>query len=125
MPAWDAQRYIIENVSRNAILASSSGRASNTVSRGFGLMLHRDLPEGGGLIIEPCNSVVSFFMRFPIDVLFVDRTGAVVRMIHAMPPWRGSPIVRDSAVVVELPAGTLARTETRVGHSIRYYPVAG
>jgi len=42
------------------------------VSRGFGLLGRSTLPEGAGLIIRPCNSVITFFMRFPIDVLFVD-----------------------------------------------------
>jgi len=50
-----------------------------------------------------------FFMRFPIDVAFVDGDGRVVRAYHGIRPWRVSRVVRGAKAAVELPAGTLAR----------------
>lgn len=85
-------------------------------------MFRRSLPESGGLIIQPCNSVVSFFMRFPIDVLFVDRSGTLLHLIGPMPPWHVSKLVRGSKLVIELPAGTAARSGTQVGDSIEITP---
>jgi len=97
------------------VLAAESGRADKPVSRGIGLTFRGSLPKGNGLIIYPCRSVVSFFMRFPIDVLFVDRENRVVHILSDMRPWRISKIVRRGRFVIELPAGTAGETGTQVG----------
>lgn len=110
--------YRVSNSTRDTVLADKSGKAATPVKRGVGLIGRRGLPEGGGLIIQPCNSVVSFFMRFRIDVVFLSKDLRVLHMIHAMPPWRTSKIVRGSKLVVELPAGTLADSKTDLGDMI-------
>ena len=110
--------YRVTNTTRGTVLAEQSGIADSFVRRGFGLMMKKGLPESGGLIIRPCNSVVSFFMRFPIDVVFVDRESKVRHIIPDMVPWRTSSIVRGSKFVVELPAGTVEKTTTQVGDEI-------
>jgi len=115
-------RFRVTNTTRGTVLADMSKKASNPVTRGIGLMGRRSLPPGGGLIIQPCNSVVSFFMRFPIDVVFLDRDGKVCHMMRSMVPWRASKIVRGSKLVVELPAGTLAGSGTQHGDSISIAP---
>lgn len=80
------------------------------------------LPPGSGLIIKPCNSVVCFFMRFPIDVLFLDADGKVLHAIPRMLPWRTSRIVRGGKVVVELPSGTMEETGTAIGDIVKFEP---
>jgi len=87
-------------------------------SRFVGLMGRRDLPGGAGLWIEPCNSIHMFFMRFAIDVLFLDREGRVKRVLLRLRPWRVSPIVFGARTVVELPAGTLT-DRSLVGKKLR------
>jgi uncharacterized membrane protein (UPF0127 family) len=82
--------------------------ARSSWSRFVGLMGRGELPVGGGLWIEPCNSIHMFFMRFAIDVLFLDRAGRVKRVMLRLRPWRVSPIVFGARTTVELPAGTLA-----------------
>jgi uncharacterized protein len=82
--------------------------ASSSWARFVGLMGRAELPAGRGLWIEPCNSIHMFFMRFAIDVLFLDRAGRVKRVMLHLKPWRVSPIVFGSRTTVELPAGTLA-----------------
>lgn len=57
-------------------------------------------------------------MRFPIDVLYLDGDRRVLRLQRAMPPWRVGPVVRGCRYIVELPPGTIDRTETAVGDSI-------
>jgi uncharacterized membrane protein (UPF0127 family) len=82
--------------------------ARTTWSRFVGLMGRPSLGSGAGLWIEPCNSIHMFFMRFAIDVLFLDRRRRVKKVMLNLKPWRVSPIVFGARTVVELPAGTLA-----------------
>jgi uncharacterized membrane protein (UPF0127 family) len=124
MPGRDT-RYLVRNVTRDRVLADRSGKPTKLFGRGIGLMGRRSLPPGDGLIIQPCHSVVSFFMRFPIDVAFVDADGKVCHTIEPLVPWRTSAIVRQSRLVVELPAGTLAETGTQVGDQLEITPASG
>lgn len=119
-----SNQYRVANSTRGTVLAERSGRVANPVSRGIGLMGKKGLPPEGGLIIEPCSGVVSFFMRFPIDVVFIDANGEVVHLVEDLHPWKASKIVRASKKVVELPTGTIARTETQRGDKIAITPVS-
>jgi uncharacterized membrane protein (UPF0127 family) len=108
----------VENRTRCAVLANNVEVADNLITRFLGLMGRRALPEGQGLVIRPCSGVHTMFMRFPIDVLYVDRENRIVWIDAIMCPWRLGRIVRRSHYVVELPAGTAARTGTEVGDEI-------
>ncbi|MFZ5826353.1 MAG: DUF192 domain-containing protein [Bacillota bacterium] len=101
---------LVRNVSRNLLLGRAIRRADRFYLRLLGLMFRRELSEGEGLWIEPCRSVHTHFMRFPIDVLFIDRQGGVLHVIPAMQPWRFSPVIRQAAAVLELPAGAAGST---------------
>lgn len=71
------------------------------------------------MVIDPCTSIHMFFMRFPLDVLYMSRDNVVVRAQEGIKPWRIGPLrTRDAAYVIELPAGTIARTTTQVGDKI-------
>lgn len=117
------RHFRVLNQTRGAALAEQSEKATTWWRRGVGLIGRKGLPEGGGLIIQPCNSVVSFFMRFTIDVIFVDDKNTVLHVLHSMVPWRTSRIVRGSKFVVELPAGKARETGTDVGDQLEISPV--
>ena len=106
---------IIENVTRGQVLADKAQEAASFLSRGRGLMFSPPLPEGGGLVIEPCNSIHMFFMRYPLDVIFTDKEGRVVFMYRGIKPWRMGRVVRGARRAIELPEGTVDRTRTQVG----------
>ncbi len=73
------------------------------------------LAEGDGLLIVPCRAITSLFMRFPFDAVFLDREWRVVHIIAEMAPFRlSSPVIRNAYAVLEVPAGTVARTLTRI-----------
>ena len=93
-----------------ALLADQVAVADGLWSRFCGLMLRRELPQGHGIALRPCSSVHMFFMRFPLDVLFVDGDGRVLRVLDSLRPWRVSSIVRGAKGAIELPAGTAARS---------------
>ena len=80
-----------------------------------GLLGRKELGEGTGLWLEPCNGIHTFAMRFPIDVLFLDREGRALKMVSGVRPWRVCGPVRGARVVIELPAGTLQKQKFQLG----------
>ena len=88
-------------------------------------MGRRDLPAGHGLWLAGTNGIHMFFMRFPIDAVFVgkargDGVRPVLAVRRALPPWTGVvPLVRGADGVLELPAGTIDATGTQPGDALR------
>lgn len=109
---------VIRNVTRDKLLATRAKRAVSFADRFVGLMGRRALPMGEALLIEPCNSIHTFFMRIPIDVLFLDAAGRVVKRFDALPPWRATRPYFAAASVLELPAGTLGASDTQEGDAL-------
>lgn len=91
---------------------------ANTFAKRFlGLMFKHSL-HNRGIMLSPCNSVHMFFMRFPIDIIFVDREGNIVLSIRELKPWRVSPIVKKSYYVIEMPCGSIDRFNLHEGKRI-------
>jgi len=114
----------IVNQTRDRLLADQAEFARSFWSRGRGLMGRTTLPQGYALIIYPEWSIHTFFMRIPIDVLFVGRDHHVVGLCEMMPPnrpfagvapWRGH-------YVIELPAGVIGTTGTGIGDQLVITP---
>jgi uncharacterized protein len=107
------------NETRDHFLAVQGRVAGSFWERGKGLIGVKELADGGGLLIEPCNSVHCMFMSIPIDVLYLDREDRVVHIDAEMRPWRVGRIHRRARKVLELPAGKAKITGTRVGDQLR------
>ena len=101
--------------STGTTVAGDVAVADNPYRRFMGLMGKRELKDGVGLYLKPCSSIHMFFMRFPIDVAFVDKDNRVVRLYHGLRPWRMSRIVRQAKAAIELPSGALAQAGVGVG----------
>jgi uncharacterized membrane protein (UPF0127 family) len=112
------------NRTRGTVLAGEAEAARTWWTRRKGLLGRKGLPADGGLIIEPCSSIHTWFMAFPIDVAFVAADGRVVRTAHALRPWRFGPMARKVRYVVELPAGVLAQSGTVEDDYLELLPVA-
>ena len=108
---------IVKNQSRGTIIGDKVDEASTAATRRKGLLGRNGLAEGEGLWIVPCESVHTFFMRFPIDLVYLSRDLKVKKVRHAVGPWRLSACLTAHSLI-ELPAGTLNRTETRKGDRI-------
>ena len=94
--------------------------AKNFFARGLGLMGRSRLPENGGLLIHGCNGIHMMFMRFPIDAVFVDKKGVVVKTYERLLPWIGLvPLVWRADKVAELPVGTIQRHAIKAGDQLR------
>ena len=110
--------YKIINLSRDITLSDNAVIADTLSGRIKGLLGRKKLKEGEALVIKPCNSVHTFFMRFSIDLLFVDRQERIVKIVQAMPPFRLSSISFSASYVIELPAGSISSTQTKIGDRI-------
>ena len=107
------------NMSRGAVLVDKGRVADSFWSRLKGLIGVRALAEGDGLLIQGSKGVHCMFMSIPIDVLYVDKQNRIIALDQAMKPWRIGRIHPASRYVIELPAGTAARTGTAVGDQLQ------
>lgn len=111
-------RLVANNVNTQRLVATRLTVASSVVERGVGLLTRSGLAPGEGLLITPCRGVHTWGMRFAIDLVALDRDGIVVDAVAAMPPWRIRLPRRGACSVLELPAGSLAQSNTALGHRI-------
>jgi uncharacterized membrane protein (UPF0127 family) len=110
---------------RPVVVAERLRVADTHWTRLRGLLGTSALPEGDGLWIRPCRQVHMFGMRYAIDVVFLDAAQTVVGLVPALRPWRVSPLVKAASSVIELPAGTIARTGLRDGERLVIDPGGG
>ncbi|TDM04865.1 MAG: DUF192 domain-containing protein [Ideonella sp. MAG2] len=87
-------------------------------SRLKGLMLKPTMGSEEGLLITRCDSIHTCFMRFAIDVVYLDRTATVVRLASKLKPWRFHLGGRTAVHTLELSAGAIERLGIRVGDSL-------
>ena len=114
----------VRSATRGAELANRVRVASGWWSRFRGLLGTSELEPGQGLLLTPCRSVHTWGMRYPIDVVFLDREGRSVAVYPDLPPSRRTAWHRDARQVLELPAGTLDGAGSRLGDRLEFGPVA-
>ena len=110
----------IYNATRGAELADKAFAARNVWARTVGLLGRAGLKPGEALLIEPCSSIHTAFMRFTIDVLYFDRAGQVVKTVGCLKPFRLSAKWSGARSVIELPSGVIAATGTEVGDQLAF-----
>jgi uncharacterized membrane protein (UPF0127 family) len=114
-------RLKVLNLTRQTMLADCLEVADHGASRRKGLLGRSGLPAGEGLWIVPCESVHTFGMKFPIDLVYVDRNKKVKKIRSGVPPWRLSACLSANSVL-ELSSGTIHRTQTRPGDTLEFSP---
>lgn len=107
------------NLENGEILASELMVANTFFKRLKGLMFTRNLPTGCALLIQPCQSVHTFFMNYDVDILFLDGESRVIAFEEHMKPGKVGKFVKNAKLVVELPAGTIQKTKTKVSQVIQ------
>ncbi len=90
---------------KNAVVVSHLMRAENLYKRIVGLLGIKSLPSGHGLLITSCNQAHTFFMRFAIDIIFLDNSNCIVEVCRNIKPWRLSPLVWKANSILELRQG--------------------
>jgi uncharacterized protein len=112
------------NLTRGTVLCANVEEAQGTMGRGKGLMGRNALAADAGMLIGsgPLIAVMwihTFFMRFPIDLVFLDRAGRIVRVMAGVRPWRVTAPVFGACSVLELEAGATQRNGSVVGDQVR------
>ncbi|SHE87710.1 DUF192 domain-containing protein [Desulforamulus putei] len=110
----------IINRSKEKVIANTVMMADTFWLRLKGLLGRKGLPAGEALVLYPCSSVHTCFMRFAIDVVFLNRQGKVVYQQENLVPWRFSPMVRDAVAVVELPLGSIKASGIEPGDTLAF-----
>jgi uncharacterized membrane protein (UPF0127 family) len=108
----------IVNTTRDTILGERISIAETSWSRLVGLLGKCGLEPGAGLLIVPSQAIHTFAMRFPIDVVFLDRDWRVVHLTPRMVPFRITALHWKAHCVLELPSGTTTLTSTSIGDQL-------
>lgn len=118
-PAQANEPLQLSNLTRRTVLASSVEVADHGSKRGKGLLGRDSLAAGEAMWIVPCEAVHTFGMRFPIDLVYIDRKKRVKKVRSAVPPWRMSACLSAHSVI-ELPSGTVRETRTEPGDTLEF-----
>jgi len=119
MPVFSSQGQAF-NRTRQAYLATALAVADTHWTRLRGLLglSPGDFRNGYGIWIVPCHGVHTLGMRFPLDVVYLDRSLTVVHIQSGLQPWRFAPVRMQAASVLELPCSAAAESGTTVGDRI-------
>lgn len=110
------------NVTRQTEVAGKIEVAKSGAKRSKGLLGRKGLEPGSGMWILPCEAIHTFFMRFAIDVVYLDRKLRVKKVVSSLGPWRMSACLSAHSVL-ELPPGTIEDSQTRTGDLLEFVPV--
>jgi uncharacterized protein len=113
----------IVNLTRQTELARNAEVADHGAARNKGLLGRDSLLPGSGLWIVPCEGVHTFFMKFPIDLVYIDRNKKVRKVRSNVGPWRLSACLSAHSII-ELPAGVIQSSKTVAGDQLQFSPVA-
>jgi uncharacterized protein len=113
------------NRTRGTTLCNQIEDAGGLAGQSRGLLGRDGLEPGHGMLFvrgryEPVMWMHMFFMRFPIDIVFLDRHDRVVHISHSLKPWRVSAVVFGAQKAIELESEAAVRSNTRVGDSIAF-----
>ncbi|HEY7270964.1 MAG TPA: DUF192 domain-containing protein [Dehalococcoidia bacterium] len=111
---------IVRNPERESLLGEAIEVADTSVRKVKGLLGRECLEDGQGLLFKGCSSLHTFFMRFPIDIVFLDRSGKVLKLSRNVKPFKLVAAPLRAYYAVELPSGAISRSETKVGDALTF-----
>jgi uncharacterized protein len=107
----------VRRAADGAVLCERCEIPESAFGRMRGLLGRDGLGPGEGMLINPAPSVMTFFMHFPIDVVFIDKARTIVKIVHSLGPWKTAG-ARGSSAALELPAGTAAALDLEPGMTL-------
>ena len=115
-------KFTVRNVTKSTSIGDRIETAESSAQRRTGLLKHSRLDDGAGLWIIPCEAVHTFFMKFALDLIYIDRRHVVKAVVRGVKPWRFSACFAAHSVI-ELPTGTIERTGTQKGDQLELLQV--
>ena len=109
---------VLVNATKKTVVSDRCRFANSVFKRMIGLLNRKALAQGEGLLLDRCYGIHTIGMRFPIDVLFLDKELQVMRAVSALPPFR-TCVVKHAIYVLELPVGSIQRSQTTAGDQIQ------
>ena len=109
--------YLLMDQSREIVIAEKLQMANKPLERMVGLLGRSFLPYGEGILLVPCNSIHTYFMRFSIDILFLDRFQKVLKIVENLQPYRFATCLK-AFQTVEIPAGTVGKLNIEAGSNL-------
>ncbi len=109
---------IVRNQARETVIGEAIEVADTAVRKVKGLLGRECLEDGQGLLFKKCSSLHTFFMRFPIDIIFVDKDLKVLKLSCGVTPFKLVAAPLRASFAIELPANAIARSETRLGDTL-------
>ena len=109
----------MRNVTKGSSLGDSIDTADTSAKRRTGLLKHEKLEDGTGLWIVPCESIHMFFMKFALDVVYLDKQRRVRKTVRSLAPWRLS-LCLSAHSVLELPVGIIDSSRTEPGDQLEF-----
>jgi uncharacterized membrane protein (UPF0127 family) len=111
---------IVHNSDRGTVLGEAIEVAESAVGRVKGLLGRECLEDGQGLLFNHCSSLHTFFMHFPIDVLFMDKKGKVLKSAPGVKPFKLVAAPLKAQYALELPVGSISKSQTKVGDKLDF-----
>jgi uncharacterized membrane protein (UPF0127 family) len=108
----------VVNRTRNTIVGDKIELADTSLTRMWGLLGRTGLGAGGGLWIAPSSGVHTMGMKFPIDVVGLDRNKRVVKLWHSLVPYRVTSVSMKIGSVIELASGEILRAGIELGDEL-------
>ena len=112
------QQVVNERTTR--VVLTNLHKAQGIWGSFMGLMFKKSIPDGFGLLFQPAKGIHSQFMRFPIDLVFLDKTNRVTKVREAMRPWRFD--FTNAAGVIEMNPGVARAMDIQAGDQLRFEP---
>jgi uncharacterized protein len=111
------ETQLIVNLTRGNVVCEQAVIADRARRRMRGLLGRRSLPPGEGMLLQPSPSIHTAFMRFPIDVVFLDRNLRVIKLVEHLPPWHTASAMEGRSTL-ELASGEIVRRQVQVGDQL-------
>lgn len=92
--------------------------AESLWKRTIGVIGWKDFGAKGGLLLTNTNSIHTFFVRFPLDLVFLDNEMKILSLVENLKPFSFSPIVWRAKHVLEMPAGSIKKSSLKTGDSV-------
>ncbi|MCL4376902.1 MAG: DUF192 domain-containing protein [Actinobacteria bacterium] len=83
-------------------------------------MIFKNLKDGQGFVIENCSSIHTFWMRYKIDLIFLDRKNKIIKLYENFKQFRFTPVIKNACKVIELPASTISNNFLRTGDELKF-----